>query len=241
MNVSIWSKGRSLLAGLAAVATGLLLWQGSGYSMGSMEKATALPPPTLDQPAGSARQETAIFAGGCFWGVQGVFQHVRGVTGAVSGYAGGSAATADYELVSNGDTGHAEAVQVTFDPAQVSYGTLLQIFFSVVHDPTQLNRQGPDRGTQYRSAIFPTSADQSRVAEAYIAQLGAAGAFPKPIVTRIEADRSFYPAEDYHQDYLTENPREPYIVIHDLPKIEQLKALFPERYREEPVLVKKSS
>ncbi|MCY1436015.1 Peptide methionine sulfoxide reductase MsrA 1 [compost metagenome] len=172
--------------------------------------------------------------------MQGVFQHVRGVTGAVSGYAGGSAATADYELVSNGDTGHAEAVQVTFDPAQVSYGTLLQIFFSVVHDPTQLNRQGPDSGTQYRSAIFPTSADQRRVAEAYIAQLDSAGAFPKPIVTRIEASR-FYPAEDYHQDYLTENPREPYIVIHDLPKIEQLKALFPERYREEPVLVKKSS
>ncbi|MNO88184.1 Peptide methionine sulfoxide reductase MsrA 1 [compost metagenome] len=208
--------------------------------MGSAEKAVALPPPALDQPAGSEKTQTAIFAGGCFWGVQGVFQHVRGVTRAVSGYAGGTAQTAQYEMVSNGDTEHAESVQVTFDPTQVSYGTLLQIFFSVAHDPTQLNRQGPDHGTQYRSAIFPTSDEQRRIAEAYIAQLGEARVFPAPIVTRIEKDSGFYPAEDYHQDFMTENPSYPYIVINDLPKVENLRQMFPARYREQPVLVKKS-
>ncbi|MNZ40209.1 Peptide methionine sulfoxide reductase MsrA 1 [compost metagenome] len=240
MNTSISSSWRALLAGFAAITAGLLLWQGQVFSMGSAEKAVALPPPAIDQPAGMAKTDTAIFAGGCFWGVQGVFQHVRGVTRAVSGYAGGTAQTAQYEMVSNGDTEHAESVQVTYDPSQVSYGTLLQIFFSVAHDPTQLNRQGPDHGTQYRSAIFPTSDEQRHIAEAYITQLGDARVFPAPIVTRIEKDSGFYPAEDYHQDFMTENPSYPYIVINDLPKVENLRQMFPARYREQPVLVKKS-
>jgi peptide-methionine (S)-S-oxide reductase len=169
--------------------------------------------------------------------VQGVFQHVKGVTNAVSGYAGGDRKTAEYETVSGGRTGHAESVQVTYDPRQISYGRILQIFFSVVHDPTELNRQGPDTGTQYRSAIFPVKAEQADVAKAYIAQLDQAHSFKKPIVTRIEADRAFYPAENYHQDFLTRNPRNPYIAINDLPKIEDLKRLLPELYRATPVLV----
>jgi peptide-methionine (S)-S-oxide reductase len=179
----------------------------------------------------------AILAGGCFWGVQGVFQHVDGVTSAVSGYAGGAKDTAHYEMVSSGSTGHAEAVQITFDPHRISYGRLLQIYFSVAHNPTELNRQGPDTGTQYRSAIFPLSAEQGDVAKAYIAQLDQAHAFKKPIVTRIEADRAFYPAEGYHQDFLTRNPSYPYIAINDLPKIEDLKRLLPDVYRAAPVLV----
>ncbi len=172
----------------------------------SAEGARALPLPTVDLPPGQATSATVVLAGGCFWGVQGVFQHVKGVTNAVSGYAGGEKKTADYEVVSTGRTGHAESVSVTYDPRQISYGRLLQIFFSVVHDPTELNRQGPDTGTQYRSAIFPVSAEQADVAKAYIAQLDQAHAFKKPIVTRIEPDRAFYPAEAYHQDYLTRNP-----------------------------------
>jgi peptide-methionine (S)-S-oxide reductase len=183
---------------------------------------------------------TALFAGGCFWGVQGVFQHVEGVTQAVSGYAGGEASTATYELTSRGDTGHAEAVQVTYDPAVVSYGDLLQVYFSVAHNPTQLNYQGPDRGTQYRSAIFPQDDEQARVAEAYIAQLDAADLFEGPIVTTIEQADTFYAAEDYHQDYLVLNPEQPYIVRHDLPKIEALKSLLPDAYRADPVLVSES-
>ncbi len=178
-----------------------------------------------------------MLAGGCFWGVQGVFQHVKGVTNAVSGYAGGEKKTADYEVVSTGRTGHAESVQVTYDPRQISYGRLLQIFFSVAHDPTELNRQGPDTGTQYRSAIFPVSAEQADVAKAYIAQLDQAHAFKKAIVTRIESDRAFYPAEAYHQDFLTRNPSYPYIAINDLPKIEDLKRLLPDLYRASPQLV----
>jgi len=166
-----------------------------------------------------------------------VFQHVKGVTNAVSGYAGGDRKSAEYETVSSGRTGHAESVQVTYDPRQISYGRILQIFFSVVHDPTELNRQGPDTGTQYRSAIFPVNAEQADVAKAYIAQLDQAHSFKKPIVTRIEADRAFYPAENYHQDFLTRNPRNPYIAINDLPKIEDLKRLLPELYRATPVLV----
>lgn len=201
------------------------------------EGARALPSPAVDVPPGQATSAVIVLAGGCFWGVQGVFQHVTGVTGAVSGYAGGDKRSADYDIVSSGRTAHAESVQVTFDPRHISYGRLLQIFFSVVHDPTELNRQGPDTGTQYRSAIFPTNAAQGDVAKAYIAQLDQAHAFKKAIVTRIEPDRAFYPAENYHQDFLTLNPRYPYIVINDLPKIEELKRYFPDLYRATPVLV----
>jgi peptide-methionine (S)-S-oxide reductase len=207
---------------------------------GSSEADTALPAPELDE-VGGGQTEVAVLAGGCFWGVQAVYQHVDGVTQAVSGYAGGSQATADYESVSGGRTGHAEAVQIAFDPRQISYGRLLQIYFSVAHDPTQLNRQGPDIGTQYRSAIFPTSSDQERVALAYIDQLQQAAVFRSPIVTRIELNRTFYPAEDYHQDYLTRNPSSPYIVFNDLPKIDRLKRLQPDVYRAEPVLVLKAN
>lgn len=201
------------------------------------EEGIPLPAPTLDEPATSARAETAIFAGGCFWGVQGVFQHVEGVTNAVSGYAGGKVETARYETVSGGTTGHAESVRITFDPARISYGRLLQIYFSVAHDPTQLNRQGPDVGTQYRSAIFPVGDGQAKVAKAYVEQLSQAKLFDAAIVTRIEPGRAFYPAEAYHQDYLTLNPTQPYIVYNDLPKIANLKRLFPALYRNDPVLV----
>jgi peptide-methionine (S)-S-oxide reductase len=182
-----------------------------------------------------------VFAGGCFWGVQGVFQHVRGVTRATSGYAGGSATTAQYEMVGTGMTGHAESVEVRYDPTQVSYGKLLQIFFSVAHDPTQLNYQGPDHGTQYRSAIFPLTPEQKSIADAYIAQLGNARAWSSPIVTRVEPYKGFYAAENYHQDFLVKNPNYPYIVINDLPKIGNLKKMFPDVYRNDPVLVTKGS
>jgi len=227
-------------AGQALLATALLLAAafGLGVFPSAAESARAVPPPAIDEPAtqGSA-SEVVVLAGGCFWGVQGVFQHVKGVTSAVSGYAGGSKATASYETVSTGTTGHAESVQVTFDPRQISYGHILQIYFSVAHDPTELNRQGPDSGTQYRSTIFPTSEPQAAVAKAYIAQLTAAHVFDQPIVTTIEPDRSFYPAETYHQDFLTRHPDYPYIVINDLPKIENLKRLFPDFYRADPTLV----
>jgi peptide-methionine (S)-S-oxide reductase len=202
------------------------------------EKGRVVPPPGTDIRVDDATSQVAVFAGGCFWGVQGVYQHVAGVTSAVSGYAGGDKASARYEAVGRGDSRHAEAVRITYDPRQVSYGTLLQIFFSVAHDPTELNRQGPDVGTQYRSTIFPTDAMQAKVAKAYIDQLNAARAFEAPIVTTIEPDRPFYPAEDYHQDYLTLHPDQPYIVIHDLPKLVELKRLFPARYRETPTLVR---
>ncbi|MFV0929759.1 peptide-methionine (S)-S-oxide reductase MsrA [Pseudomonas jessenii] len=225
---------RRTLLGLAAAG---IISQCSAFSFGGAEKAVILPPPALDEST-QARSETAVFAGGCFWGVQGVFQHVKGVKNAVSGYAGGAANTAQYERVSNGNTGHAESVEVTFDPAQVSYGTLLQIYFSVAHNPTELNRQGPDSGTQYRSAIFTKNAEQQRVAQAYITQLDAAQVFDKPIVTKLETFNGFYPAEEEHQDFLTEHPTYPYIVINDLPKVAQLKELYPDRYQEQPVLVK---
>ena len=201
------------------------------------EGARTLPMPAVDSPPGQATSEVIVMAGGCFWGVQGVFQHVKGVTSAVSGYAGGDKNAAHYEMVSRGTTGHAESVQVTFDPRLISYGRLLQIFFSVAHDPTELNRQGPDSGPQYRSAIFPTSVEQADVATAYIAQLNQAHAFRKAIVTRIEPGRAFYPAESYHQDFLTRNPTYPYIVINDLPKLEDLKRRFPDLYHAAPVLV----
>ena len=193
--------------------------------------ATALPAPTTDIPATAAKgPQTAVFAGGCFWGVEAVFRHVKGVSSAVSGYAGGSAKTADYMLVSTGATGHAEAVQVTYDPAVVSYGKLLEVFFSVAHDPTQLNRQGPDHGTQYRSAIFTTGEDQKRVALAYIAQLDQAKAFPRKVVTEVVPLPAFYPAEAYHQNYVALNPTQPYIVYNDLPKVANLKEQFPALY-----------
>jgi peptide-methionine (S)-S-oxide reductase len=205
----------------------------------SAETARTVPPPAVDEPsAGTAGgSETAVLAGGCFWGVQGVFQHVSGVTSAVSGYAGGDSGSAHYEMVGSGGTGHAESVQITFDPDKISYGRILQIYFSVVHDPTQLNRQGPDVGTQYRSAIFPANPEQARLAKAYIAQLSQARVFDAAIVTKIEPGRAFYAAEDYHQDFLTKHPSHPYIVYNDLPKIDELKRLFPGAYRTDPVLV----
>lgn len=206
-------------------------------SLSAQEKAVIIPAPAVAAPASAKASEVAVFAGGCFWGVQGVYQHITGVTGAVSGYAGGQKQTAHYERVGDGDTGHAESVQITFDPRQVSYQRLLHVFFSVAHDPTQLNRQGPDHGTQYRSAIFPMSPEQEKVARAYIAQLNQAGVFRSPVVTTIETERPFFRAEDYHQDFLTNNPRNPYIVINDLPKIGELKKVFPQLYRSAPVLV----
>ena len=188
------------------------------------------PAAKLSEPVVGHR-ETAVFAGGCFWGVEGVFRHVKGVVSATSGYAGGNAATADYETVSTGSTGHAEAVRVVFDPAQINYVDLLRIYFSVVTDPTALDRQGPDEGPQYRSALFPQSASQASVARAYIAQLGAAHVYSRPIVTRLEAGARFFPAEAHHQDFMARNPDYPYIVINDRPKVDALKRLFPLRYR----------
>ena len=204
---------------------------------GAAEPAVVIPAPALDEPAAGRHTETAVFAGGCFWGVQGVFQHVKGVTNAVSGYSGGEKKTAEYEVVSTGRTGHAESVQVTFDPEQVSYGKLLQVYFSVAHNPTELNFQGPDHGTQYRSALFPVDDGQRKVAAAYIAQLDAAKAFGKPIVTKIEPFKGFYAAEGYHQNFLTLNPDYPYIVYNDLPKVADLKKVFPAQYADKPVLV----
>ena len=202
------------------------------------EQARSIPAPALDSPASDrATSEIAVLAGGCFWGVQGVFQHVKGVTSAISGYAGGSRETAHYDMVGTDRTGHAESVQVTFNPREISYGRILQIYFSVAHNPTELNRQGPDTGTQYRSAIFPASPGQARIAEAYSAQLDKARVYKKPIATKIEANRPFYAAEDYHQNFLTLHPAHPYIVINDQPKLDDLKRVFPAAYRAEPVLV----
>ncbi|MDM0105515.1 peptide-methionine (S)-S-oxide reductase MsrA [Variovorax sp. J22R24] len=226
---------RPVLAALAALA-GLGLWRATP-SMAA-ERAVVIPPPKDDQAAtGGSTSETAVLAGGCFWGVQGVFQHVKGVSSAVSGYAGGDAASANYDAVGLGTTGHAESVRITYDPRQVSYGRLLQIFFSVAHNPTELNRQGPDTGTQYRSAIFPANAEQTRIARNYIAQLDKTKVFGKPIATTIEPLKAFYPAEGYHQDFMTRNPDHPYIAFNDLPKVDNLKRVFPEIYRAKPVLV----
>jgi peptide-methionine (S)-S-oxide reductase len=201
------------------------------------EPATIVPLPAVDESSAPSGLETAVLAGGCFWGVQAVFQHVNGVTRAVSGYAGGTKETASYQIVGSGATGHAESVQVTFDPRQISYGRILQIFFSVAHDPTQLGRQGPDFGPQYRSAIFYSNDTQRNVAETYIAQLNKAGVFRRPIVTEVNQLPGFYPAEDYHQDYATLHPSSPYIAFNDLPKVENLKHIFADLYREKPVLV----
>jgi peptide-methionine (S)-S-oxide reductase len=200
------------------------------------EDAVIIPAPAMDAQASGGIQ-TAVIAGGCFWGVQGVFQHTAGVVNAVSGYSGGNKTTADYTLVSTGTTGHAEAVEIRYDPNKISYGKILQIFFSVVHDPTQLNRQGPDTGTQYRSAIFTTNDEQKKVAEAYIAQLNAAKVFKKPIVTKVGPLEGFFAAEAYHQDYLTLHPSQPYIAYNDIPKVENLKKIFAENYIEKPTLV----
>jgi peptide-methionine (S)-S-oxide reductase len=194
-------------------------------------QSKAVPPPQIDEKLSNPKGDaTAVVAGGCFWGVQAVFQHVRGVTRAVSGYAGGPASTAHYEMVATGRTGHAESVELTYDPSQITYGQLLRVFFSIAHDPTQLNRQGPDEGPQYRSAIFVAGAEQQRIAEAYIAQLDQAHAFPRPIATKLTALDRFYRAEDYHQDYATKHPRDPYILINDAPKVEHLRQAFPELY-----------
>ena len=205
------------------------------------EPAVTLPVPAIDNPKAAGPLQTAVIAGGCFWGVQGVFQHTKGVKQALSGYSGGEKSTAEYEKVGTGRTGHAESVQVVFDPHEISYGDILRIYFSVAHDPTELNRQGPDVGTQYRSAIFYADASQQRIAQAYISQLEKARAFARPIVTRVDPLKGFYPAEAYHQDFLAHNPSYPYIVINDLPKIVNLKRLFPDQYRDKPVLTAAAS
>jgi peptide-methionine (S)-S-oxide reductase len=193
---------------------------------------TPFPAPVMDVPLAAAKnQQTAVFAGGCFWGVQAVFEHLKGVSSATSGYAGGFVKSPSYESVSMGVTGHAESVSVTYDASKLTYGQLLMVFFSVAHDPTQWNRQGPDTGSQYRSAIFYTNEEQKRIAEAYIAQLDAAKVYSRPIVTKVEAIQAFYPAESYHQDYLKNNPENPYIVYNDLPKLENLKKSYPALYQ----------
>jgi len=220
---------------LVSLTGGVLLYQPSSRAA---EEPRRLPSPTLDVRPTSEKHglEIVVLAGGCFWGVQGVFEHVRGVESAVSGYAGGAADTADYETVSTGSTGHAEAVRVTYDPAQIAYSEILRIFFSVALDPTEVNRQGPDVGTQYRSEIFTTTPGQAQAAHAYIVQLDQAHAFSRSIATRVSPLTGFYPAEAYHQDYLVRHPDNPYIAYNDLPKVRALQRLFPERYVEQPVL-----
>jgi peptide-methionine (S)-S-oxide reductase len=227
---------RLAMRGLAALALALPLAALTLHG-GTRSPDVALPAPAVDvRPAAradaQAKEQTAVLAGGCFWGVEGVFEHVKGVTDVVSGYAGGPAGKAHYATVSTGETGHAESVRITFDPSQVSYGQLLQVFFSVAHDPTQKNRQGPDVGPQYRSAVFYADSEQARVARAYVAQLEAARAYSGPIVTELAPLTAFYPAEAYHQDYMARHPHEPYIVINDRPKVAHLKERFPQLYRE---------
>jgi peptide-methionine (S)-S-oxide reductase len=226
---------------LGALLVLALLWAFWQTHVGA-EPAIVIPAPAIDAPKepskpGAPALQTVVLAGGCFWGVQAVFQHVKGVTQAVSGYAGGTKDTASYEVVSSGRTGHAESVQVTFDPRQISYGRILQIYFSVAHDPTELNRQGPDFGPQYRSAIFFRDDSQKSIAQAYIAQLDKAGVFKHPIVTQLSPLTEFYPAEGYHQDYATLHPSSPYIAFNDLPKVENLQHVFADVYRETPILV----
>jgi peptide-methionine (S)-S-oxide reductase len=224
---------RAALLGITALF-GLVGWLSPAVSA---EINQVLPAPLLDQPAASTHQAAAVLAGGCFWGVQGVFQHVRGVSRVVSGYAGGSADTAQYDTVSGGDTGHAESVEIDYDPSKITYGQLLQIYFSVALDPTQMNRQGPDTGTQYRSVIFAVDPMQEKVALHYIAQLSASRLFNRPIATRVAPFKGFYPAEAYHQNYLTLHPDDGYIAVNDIPKVDNLKRLFPEVYQAQAVLV----
>lgn len=226
-----WRRGGAAFAAIFVIAAL------SQAGVLAAQAATPIPAPSVDAPARDDGLETAVLAGGCFWGVQAVFQHVKGVTRALSGYSGGAKDTATYETVSTGQTGHAESVQIMFDPHQVSYGRILQIYFSVGHDPTELNRQGPDEGTQYRSAIFYANDDQKRVAQSYVAQLTHAGLYKHPIVTKIDPLVAFYPAEAYHQDYAVLHPHNPYIAAYDLPKVDNLKRLFPDLYREVPVTV----
>jgi peptide-methionine (S)-S-oxide reductase len=224
-------------SGFLIATAGAVALAGAALSGGAraVEGGREIPAPLVDErPEPGMR--TAVFAGGCFWGVQAVFQHVDGVANAVSGYAGGEASTARYEQVGTGRTGHAEAVKVTYDPSKVSFGELLRIHMSVAHDPNELDRQGPDTGPQYRSAVFPQDAGQARVAKAYIEQLGAAKPWPDPVVTTVEGGKPFFKAEAHHQDFLARNPDNGYILMHDLPKLGELERLFPERYRETPVL-----
>jgi len=218
---------------LALGAVGLTLWRSPSFGQ---EAAVVIAPPLLDNARAPGPLQTAVISGGCFWGVQGVFQHVRGVHRVVAGYAGGNAATAQYDTVSTGTTGHAESVEITFDPAEVSYGQILQIAFSVVEDPTQRDQQGPDVGPQYRSEVFYVDDMQKRIAESYIKQLDAAHVFPRPIATRVDPLKGFYPAEAHHQDYLFHNPDQPYIAAYDVPKVNNFKRVFPELYSPKPVL-----
>ncbi len=221
---------------ITALALALAALAGGCAGADAIDKV--IPAPAVDTPAAEAAgSETAVLAGGCFWGLQGMFEHVKGVTKVVAGYSGGSKETAHYEMVGTERTGHAESVQIVFDPKQVSYGQLLQLYFAVAHDPTELNRQGPDSGPSYRSEIFYESPTQRRIAEAYVAQLTQAKVFTGPIVTKIEPEKGFYPAEGYHQDFLIHNPTYPYIVRNDLPKIEALKRVYPQLYRPTPVTV----
>src|SRR6202035_3984537 len=235
--ISSFKRGSSfpalILLGLAAAV-------GFVTTRSTAEEPRVVPPPVVDEQASGRASEVAVIAGGCFWGVQGVFQHVAGVTNAVSGYTGGDKSTAHYDMTSEGNTGHAESVQITYDPRKITYGRILQVYFSVAHDPTELNRQGPDSGTQYRSAIFPLNDEQAQVAKAYIAQLDSAHVFGAPVVTTIEPGKTFYRAEDYHQDFLAKNPGYPYIVYNDLPKVASLKRLFPALYKPDPSLVSAS-
>jgi len=222
----------------AAVLSLILGLSAAQPAAAAAEAARLVPPPQADLPAPASGQvETAVLAGGCFWGVQGVFEHVKGVHRVLSGYAGGTADTASYEVVSSGRTGHAESVEIQFDPKTISYGQILQIFFSVALDPTEVNRQGPDSGTQYRSEIFTGNEAQQNVAQRYIAQLDAAGIFRRPIATKVDKLDGFYPAEAYHQDYLLRHQDSIYIIINDLPKIADFKRLFPSIYEEKPVTV----
>ena len=233
--MTFWKLASPMRVALAvgAALCGVVLWHSPLFGA---EAPVIIAPPVVDNPKAAGPAQTAVLAGGCFWGVQGVFEHVRGVQKVVAGYAGGERSTARYEAVSSGDTGHAESVKITFDPAAISYGQILQIAFSVVHDPTQLNRQGPDVGSQYRSAIFYADENQKHIAQAYISQLDQAHAFARPIATRVDPLKGFYAAEDYHQDYLIHNPTQPYIALYDIPKIENFRRTFPELYSGSPVL-----
>ncbi len=223
-----WGVGALLLAGTALSAL---------HIVPALAEDAVLAPPPAYSPADTATSETAVLSGGCFWGLQGVYEHVKGVTKVYAGYAGGDAATAQYETVSTGTTGHAESVEITFNPQVISYAQILQIYFSVATNPTELNYQGPDSGTQYRGEIWYESPAQQKVAQAYIAQLSAAHIFGQPIVTRVDAFKGFYKAEDYHQDYLVRNPDYPYIAINDIPKVQALQRLFPAFYQAQPVTV----
>src|SRR6202453_4782709 len=220
-----------LIVLVVVVAVFVLLGRGKRMVMGA-ERKEPIPAPAIDEPQTGAKHETAVFAGGCFWGVQTTFQRIKGVTATTAGYSGGSSSTATYDQVSSERTQHAESVKVVFDPSRISYGTLLRVFFSVVHDPTQLNRQGPDVGTSYRSVIFYKGAEQQKIAKAYIAQLDAAHVFPRPIVTQVVPLDAFYDAEDYHQDYAEKNPNNSYIQVCDVPKVAALQQQFPELFQD---------